>query len=42
MREVTSREIYPDRQLTYGESANIQTLNLSFYPTERGPYNMDA
>ncbi len=42
VREVTSREIYPDRQLTYGESATIQTLNLSFYPTERGPYNMDA
>lgn len=42
VREVTSREIYPDRQLTYGESSTIQTLNLSFYPTERGPYNLDA
>lgn len=42
VREITSREIYPDRQLTYGESATIQTLNLSFYPTERGPYNLDA
>ena len=42
MREVTSREIFPDRQLTYGESSTIQTLNLSFYPTERGPYNVDA
>lgn len=37
IREVTSREIFPGRQLTYGESNIIQTLNLSFYPTERGP-----
>ena len=42
IREVTSREIFPGRQLTYGESNIIQTLNLSFYPTERGPYNLDA
>ncbi len=42
VREVTSREIFPDRQLTYGESSTIQTLNLSFYPEERGPYNVDA
>ncbi len=42
IREITSREIFPDRQLNYGESSTIQTLNLSFYPTERGPYNLDA
>lgn len=42
IREVTSREIFPGRELTYGESSTIQTLNLSFYPTERGPYNVDA
>ena len=42
VREVTSREIFPDRQRSYGESSTIQTLNLSFYPTERGPYNLDA
>ncbi len=42
IREVTSREIFPGRQLTYGESNIIQTLNLSFYPNERGPYNLDA
>lgn len=42
VREVTSREIYPNRELTYGESSTIQTLNLSFYPSERGPYNLDA
>ena len=42
VREITNREIFPGRELTYGESSTIQTLNLSFYPTERGPYNMDA
>ncbi len=42
VREVYTREIFPGREHTYGESATIQTLNLSFYPTERGPYNLDA
>ena len=41
VREVYTREIYPGRDQSYGESATIQTLNLSFYPTERGPYNLD-
>ena len=42
VREVTVNEIFPNRQLNYGEANTIQTLNLSFYPTERGPYNLDA
>lgn len=42
VREVKTREIFPGRQVGYGESSTIQTLNLSFYPTERGPYNLDA
>lgn len=42
VREVTSREIFPGRELNYGESSTIQTLNLSYYPEERGPYNLDA
>lgn len=42
VREVKSAEIFPGRELNYGESSIIQTLNLSFYPTERGPYNLDA
>ncbi|MDE6152877.1 MAG: cell surface protein SprA, partial [Muribaculaceae bacterium] len=42
VREITMREIFPGRERTYGESNIIQTLNLSFYPTERGPYNVDA
>jgi len=42
VREVTMHEIFPGRELNYGESNIVQTLNLSFYPSERGPYNMDA
>ncbi|MDE6146004.1 MAG: cell surface protein SprA, partial [Muribaculaceae bacterium] len=42
VREVTSFEIFPGRQLTYDETNTIQTLNLSYYPTERGPYNTDT
>ncbi len=42
VREITLREVFPGRQQNYGESNIIQTLNLSFYPTERGPYNLDA
>ncbi len=41
VREVTTREIFPGRDNSYGESQYIQTLNLSFYPNERGPYNLD-
>lgn len=42
VREVTVEEIFPGRDQAYGESSYIQTLNLSFYPSERGPYNLDA
>ena len=40
-REVAFSEVFPGRELNYGESSVIQTLNLSFYPRERGPYNLD-
>ncbi len=42
VREITVNEIFPNRDLAYGEANYIQTLNLSFYPKERGPYNLDA
>ncbi len=42
VREVNMREIFPGRQISNGEATTIHTLNLSFYPTERGPYNLDA
>ena len=42
VREVRVDEIYPGRDVLYGETNYVQTLNLSFYPSERGPYNLDA
>ncbi len=42
VREVNIREIFPNKEINYGESTTLQTLNLSFYPRERGPYNLDA
>ncbi|MDE7412186.1 MAG: cell surface protein SprA [Muribaculaceae bacterium] len=42
VREVKISELYPYRDLASGEANYIQTLNLSFYPKERGPYNLDA
>lgn len=42
VREVKINEIFSNRDLNYGEANYIQTLNLSFYPKERGPYNLDA
>ena len=41
-REVPFSEVFPGRELNYGQSSVIQTLNLSFYPRERGPYNLDG
>ncbi len=42
VREVSVHEMFPNKELNYGESTTIQTLNLSFYPEERGPYNLDT
>jgi cell surface protein SprA len=42
VRQVYYDEIYPNKQLTYGETGILNVLNLSFYPEERGPYNVDA
>ncbi|MDD4697541.1 MAG: cell surface protein SprA [Fermentimonas sp.] len=42
VREVLEREIFPDRDAYYGLPATIPVLNISFYPDERGPYNLDT
>ncbi|MBR6103514.1 MAG: cell surface protein SprA [Paludibacteraceae bacterium] len=41
VRIVHENELYPLKQRVYGESSILPTLNLSFYPQERGPYNFD-
>ncbi|MEG1521731.1 MAG: cell surface protein SprA [Bacteroidales bacterium] len=42
VREVNYSEIYPNKELNYGESGILTVLNMSYYPTERGPYNLDV
>ncbi|MBP5259803.1 MAG: cell surface protein SprA [Paludibacteraceae bacterium] len=42
VREVSETEIFPNRELVYGQSTYLQTLDLSYYPNERGPYNVYA
>ena len=41
-RQVSEQEIYPKRETLVGESNYLSTLNVSYYPNERGPYNLDA
>lgn len=41
LREVYERELYPNKESTYGESSTMSLMNVSFYPQERGPYNLD-
>ena len=41
VREVYEREIYPNKSLdAYTSSTPMNILNLAYYPTERGPYNL--
>lgn len=42
VREVYVREVYPNRDTNSGESNTLPILNLAYYPTERGPYNLDT
>lgn len=41
-RPISLHEIFPNKENRMGGVAAIPVLNLSFYPTQRGPYNLDA
>ena len=41
-RIVYQNEIYPNRQEASNVDTKLSILNLSFYPTERGQYNINA
>ncbi|MFK7755795.1 MAG: cell surface protein SprA [Flavobacteriales bacterium] len=41
MREILEEEVFPDRELSPGTPRNIATLDMTFYPEERGQYNYD-
>jgi cell surface protein SprA len=42
VREINQWEIYPNKDIIYNESNYIAALNLSYYPQQRGMYNLDA
>lgn len=42
MREVLEGEVFPNRELPAGTPPLIPTLDLSYYPNERGPYNYEV
>ncbi|MDR0874248.1 MAG: cell surface protein SprA [Prevotellaceae bacterium] len=42
VREIKEQEIFPNREQIYGQSSYLTILNLAYYPTERGQYNLDA
>ena len=41
IREVYVREVYPNKDTNQGESNTLSVLNMAYYPSERGPYNLD-
>jgi cell surface protein SprA len=42
VREVPETEVFPNKQSPSGQPINIATLDLAYYPSERGPYNYDT
>ncbi|MEI9956664.1 MAG: cell surface protein SprA [Ferruginibacter sp.] len=40
VRQVYQKEIFPEKTTGFGESL-LQTFDLSYYPTDKGPYNFD-
>lgn len=42
VRAVHSNELYPDKDIPHTDYAVLPILNLAFYPSERGPYNLDT
>ncbi|MEM8522000.1 cell surface protein SprA [Flavobacterium sp. PL12] len=41
-RRIFSRELYPLTDIAQGQTQVVNTLDLSYYPSERGPYNNNA
>lgn len=41
-REVMMQELFPYRDYNQTSLSYLRTLNLSYYPTERGPYNLNT
>jgi cell surface protein SprA len=43
VREVYVNELFPNKyQSSYGNTSTLSVLNLAYYPSERGPYNLST
>lgn len=42
VREIYEKEIFPNRESPSNFPTTLAVFNLSYYPTERGPYNYDV
>lgn len=40
--QIPQTEVFPNIQIPANQLPNIQTLDLSYFPSERGPYNFDV
>ncbi|HEY0045405.1 MAG TPA: cell surface protein SprA, partial [Flavobacterium sp.] len=40
-RRIYSEELYPATDIAVGQTQVVNTLDLTYYPTERGPYNFN-
>ena len=41
-REIMEKELFPNKQVPQGIPPTIQILNLTYYPSLKGPYNYDT
>ena len=41
-RPIEEQEIFPNKQSTTGTTNYLSVLNLSYFPNQRGPYNLDV
>jgi len=42
IRGVEVSELYPNKEQLMNDASTLPVLNVAYYPSERGPYNMDA
>ena len=42
VRQVSEKEVFPNKETSNGYPTNIPVFNLAYYPHEKGPYNYDV
>jgi cell surface protein SprA len=42
VRRIYSDELYPNTDIAQGQTTVVSTLDLTYYPSERGPYNFSS